>query len=69
MMSALDAMSGDTSLVGKKLSHGDKSYNIAKIDNFEYTDPIDGAVAKKQVRFCCTIQLDDFPSCTWFIIF
>lgn len=25
-----------------------KTYTIAKIDNFEYQDPIDGAVAKKQ---------------------
>lgn len=48
MMSVLDAMGGDASMVGKKLSHGDKSYTIAKIDNFEYKDPIDGAVAKKQ---------------------
>ncbi|KAK8752686.1 hypothetical protein OTU49_006859 [Cherax quadricarinatus] len=48
MMSVLDAMSGDASMVGKQLSHGEKTYTIAKIDNFEYQDPIDGAVAKKQ---------------------
>nr|XP_027216302.1 phosphoglucomutase-1-like [Penaeus vannamei]XP_027216305.1 phosphoglucomutase-1-like [Penaeus vannamei] len=48
MMAALDAMSGDAAMVGKELSHGGKTYKIAKIDNFEYTDPIDGAVAKKQ---------------------
>lgn len=51
MMAALDAMSGDAAMVGKELSHGGKTYKIAKIDNFEYTDPIDGAVAKKQVSF------------------
>lgn len=51
MMAALDAMSGDPAMVGKELSHDGKTYKIAKIDNFEYTDPIDGAVAKKQVSF------------------
>lgn len=51
MMAALDAMGEDPSLVGKELSHGGKTYNIAKIDNFSYTDPIDGSVAKKQVRW------------------
>lgn len=48
MMAALDAMSDDTSLVGKELSQSGKTYTIAKIDNFAYTDPIDGSVAKKQ---------------------
>ncbi|KAG0719976.1 Phosphoglucomutase [Chionoecetes opilio] len=48
MMAALDAMCDDASLVGKELSHDGKTYNIAKIDNFAYTDPIDGSVAKKQ---------------------
>ena len=49
MMAALDAMIDDASMVGKELLHGDKTYTIAKIDNFSYTDPIDGSVAKKQV--------------------
>ncbi|KAL7641831.1 UNVERIFIED_CONTAM: hypothetical protein RMT77_007705 [Armadillidium vulgare] len=48
MMRRLDEMSSDASLIGKELSHSGKSYKIAKIDNFEYTDPIDGSVAKKQ---------------------
>lgn len=56
MMAALDAMSDDPSLVGKELSHGGKTYNIAKIDNFAYTDPIDGSVAKKQVRWTYWLQ-------------
>lgn len=51
MMARLDAMGSDKAIVGKQLSHGNKTYDIAKIDNFEYTDPIDGSVAKKQVSF------------------
>lgn len=50
MMAALDAMSDNASMVGKELSQSGKTYTIAKIDNFAYTDPIDGSVAKKQVR-------------------
>ncbi|KAG7160159.1 Phosphoglucomutase-1-like [Homarus americanus] len=48
MMAVLDAMGSDKSMAGKKLSYGDKTYTIAKIDNFEYRDPIDGTVAKNQ---------------------
>lgn len=48
MMTELDALTTDASMIGKELSHGNKTYKIGKIDNFEYTDPIDGAVAKKQ---------------------
>ncbi|KAK3869148.1 hypothetical protein Pcinc_025522 [Petrolisthes cinctipes] len=48
MMSELDAMSSDPGAVGKEHTHAGKTYKVAKIDNFEYTDPIDGSVAKKQ---------------------
>lgn len=48
MMEELDALCEDSSMVGKVLTHGSKTYTIAKIDNFCYTDPIDGSVAKKQ---------------------
>ena len=35
-----------------KSKPGDKygAYTLKTADNFEYTDPIDGSVAKKQVR-------------------
>lgn len=56
MMAALDAMGDDSSMVGKELSFGGKTYNIAKIDNFSYTDPIDGSVAKKQVGWKYSLQ-------------
>ncbi|XP_045125941.1 phosphoglucomutase-like [Portunus trituberculatus] len=48
MMAALDTMSDNASMVGKELSQSGKTYTVAKIDNFAYTDPIDGSVAKKQ---------------------
>nr|QNH72575.1 phosphoglucomutase isoform 100 [synthetic construct] len=48
MMANLDKMAADSSIVGKVFSHGDKSYKVAKMDNFEYTDPIDNSVSKKQ---------------------
>ena len=49
MMERLEGMLGDGSLTGKTFSSGDKHYTVAKADNFEYTDPIDGSVSKKQV--------------------
>ncbi|GMT02332.1 hypothetical protein PENTCL1PPCAC_24506, partial [Pristionchus entomophagus] len=33
---------------GKKLSVNGVTYKVALTDNFEYTDPVDGSVAKKQ---------------------
>ena len=48
-MADLENKLSDPAMIGKTLSHGDKTYTIAKADNFEYTDPIDGSVAKKQV--------------------
>lgn len=49
MMSNLDEFIKDPAVVGKSYCHGDKTFKLAKADNFEYTDPIDGSVAKKQV--------------------
>ncbi|XP_013419467.1 phosphoglucomutase-1 [Lingula anatina] len=48
MMAKLNDLVGDPSFVGKSFSHGDKVYKVALADNFEYTDPIDGSVTKKQ---------------------
>ena len=35
--------------IGKEFTEGDKTYKVAKADDFEYTDPIDKSVSKKQV--------------------
>ena len=53
MMADLEAKLLDSSIIGKAFSHGSKTYTIDKADNFEYTDPIDGSVAKKQVNLGC----------------
>lgn len=48
MMENLEVMLKDGSLIGKTFSQGDKQYVVAKADNFEYTDPIDGSISKNQ---------------------
>lgn len=50
MMTGLQSLIHDQSIVGTAHSSGGKSYTVSKMDDFEYTDPIDGAVAKNQVR-------------------
>ena len=49
MMANLDKMVTDSSIIGKQFQRGDKCYKVSKMDNFEYTDPIDGSISKKQV--------------------
>ena len=49
MMDDLEKLIADPALIGREFSYEDKSYKIEKADNFEYTDPIDGTVTKKQV--------------------
>ena len=49
MMKGLQQHVDDSSLVGKEFSHGGKSFTVKLNDNFEYTDPIDHSVTKKQV--------------------
>lgn len=49
MMTNFDKMVASSSLTGKEFKHGDKSFKLSKMDNFEYTDPIDGSISKKQV--------------------
>ncbi|XP_052777352.1 phosphoglucomutase-1-like [Mya arenaria] len=48
MMTNLNAFVSDKSNVGKNYTSGDKTYSIANIDNFEYTDPVDKSVSKNQ---------------------
>ena len=35
-------------LVGKEFEAAGKKFTVAMNDDFEYTDPVDGSVAKKQ---------------------
>lgn len=48
MMDMLQALVDDPSFVGQVHEHEGKIFRVAKGDNFEYTDPIDGSVAKGQ---------------------
>ena len=48
-MAGLQALIADQSLVGSELKEGSKTFKVALMDNFEYTDPIDGSVSKNQV--------------------
>jgi len=54
MISNLESYIADPASVGKTYSHGGKTFKVAKADNFEYTDPIDHSVSKKQVRLTVT---------------
>ena len=49
-MADLDTLVADASFIGKTFTHGDKTFKVAKADNYGYTDPIDGSVSKKQVN-------------------
>ena len=51
MMEKLGNFISDSSNIGKAFSSGQKSYTVAKIDNFSYTDPVDNSVSKNQVSF------------------
>ncbi|XP_065155110.1 phosphoglucomutase-1 [Paramisgurnus dabryanus] len=48
MIEVLEKTMFDKAFVGQKFSSGDKTYQVEKADNFEYTDPVDGSVSKGQ---------------------
>ena len=49
MMDNLNAFVADSANIGQSYSSGDKTYTLAKIDNFSYTDPVDASVSSNQV--------------------
>lgn len=49
MMANLNEYVADQSNIGKVFTSGDKSYTLAKADNFSYTDPVDHSISKNQV--------------------
>ena len=65
MMDNLNAFVADASNVGKSYSSGDKTYTIAKIDNFSYTDPVDNSVSKNQVGGILHRSQDLFVTAPW----
>uniref|UniRef100_A0A8C1DN07 Phosphoglucomutase 1 n=1 Tax=Cyprinus carpio carpio TaxID=630221 RepID=A0A8C1DN07_CYPCA len=48
MIDHLQTTMSDKAFLGQKFSSGDKTYQVEKADNFEYTDPVDGSVSKGQ---------------------
>lgn len=48
-MRDLEALVTDKSFIGQQFAVGSHIYSIAKTDSFEYVDPVDGTVTKKQV--------------------
>lgn len=48
-MRDLEALVTDKSFVGQQFAVGSHIYSVAKTDSFEYVDPVDGTVTKKQV--------------------
>jgi len=49
MVERLNAFIADKSTVGKEFTAAGKTFKVAKAEDFEYTDPIDKSVTKKQV--------------------
>ncbi|KAG1941048.1 phosphoglucomutase-like protein [Pimephales promelas] len=48
MIDHLQTTMSDEAFIGQKFSSGNKTYQVEKADNFEYTDPVDGSVSKGQ---------------------
>lgn len=49
IMRDLEALVTDKSFIGQQFAVGSHIYSVAKTDSFEYVDPVDGTVTKKQV--------------------
>jgi len=50
MVERLNAFIADKTNVGKEFTAAGKTFKVAKAEDFEYTDPIDKSVSKKQVK-------------------
>ncbi|XP_074136836.1 phosphoglucomutase-like protein 5 isoform X2 [Sminthopsis crassicaudata] len=48
IMRDLEALVTDKSFTGQQFAVGNNVYNVEKTDSFEYVDPVDGTVTKKQ---------------------
>uniref|UniRef100_A0A8C2KX10 Phosphoglucomutase 1 n=1 Tax=Cyprinus carpio TaxID=7962 RepID=A0A8C2KX10_CYPCA len=57
MIDHLQTTMSDKAFLGQKFSSGDKTYQVEKADNFEYTDPVDGSVSKGQCHMIILIIL------------
>ncbi|XP_023650317.1 phosphoglucomutase-1 [Paramormyrops kingsleyae] len=48
MIKDLEMLILDAAFIGQKHTAGDKTYEVEKADNFEYSDPVDGSISKNQ---------------------
>lgn len=67
-MRDLEALVTDKSFIGQQFAVGSHIYSVAKTDSFEYVDPVDGTVTKKQVCTCWGItktgcEAEQWPKC------
>ena len=53
MVERLNAFIDDKSNIGKEFTAAGKTFKLAKAEDFEYVDPIDKSVTKKQVENYC----------------
>ena len=57
LMKDLEAVISDKAFCSQKFAVGNSVYSVEKADNFEYIDPVDGTVARNQVRDHCSFSL------------
>ena len=71
MMDHLQKFVDDKGNIGKTfISASGKKYVVSKIDNFEYTDPIDHSVTKNQVFYCYFTEANSIKKdCEYFLCF
>uniref|UniRef100_A0A8C6PGV9 Phosphoglucomutase 5 n=4 Tax=Nothobranchius TaxID=28779 RepID=A0A8C6PGV9_NOTFU len=50
LMRDLEAVISDKAFTSQKFAVGDRVFSVEKAENFEYIDPVDGTVARNQVR-------------------
>ncbi|KAG9273680.1 phosphoglucomutase-1-like [Astyanax mexicanus] len=48
MMLELEVMITDKAFIGQTFNAGEKTYEVEKADNFEYSDPVDGSISRNQ---------------------
>ncbi|TRY58682.1 hypothetical protein DNTS_028453, partial [Danionella cerebrum] len=57
LMRDLEAVITDKAFTTQKFSVGNNVYSVEKADNFEYIDPVDGSVSRKQINFSDSSRL------------
>uniref|UniRef100_A0A4W4FB08 Phosphoglucomutase 1 n=1 Tax=Electrophorus electricus TaxID=8005 RepID=A0A4W4FB08_ELEEL len=48
LMLNLEVIISDKEFIGQKFTEGEKTYQVERADNFEYSDPVDGSISRNQ---------------------